>query len=80
MWRAQGVLSPHTMANHKPLTVREVAESLSLSVATIRAWIASRRIGFVRLGRAIRVPRSEVERLLESGFVPPRRAGGGRGR
>jgi hypothetical protein len=36
----------------------------------VRAWIRTRRIGHVRLGRAIRIPYSEVERLLTEGRVP----------
>jgi len=61
----------------KPLRVNEAAEALGLSVACVRAWIASRRIGFVRLGRAIRIPHAEIERVLEAWTVParPRRNG-----
>ena len=36
------------------LTVRQAALELNVSVHTIRAWIYNRRIGYVRLGRAIR--------------------------
>lgn len=55
----------------KPRTVSMAAEELNVSVSTIRAWIAQRKIGFVRLGRAVRVPAEEIRRLLEEGFVPP---------
>lgn len=54
-------------------TVEEAAEEMRLSPHTIRAWIASRRLGHVRLGRAIRVPSSEIQRLLERGTVPATR-------
>lgn len=37
------------------LTVPEAAEALALKTKTIRAWIAVRRIGCVRLGSAVRV-------------------------
>ena len=57
----------------KPRTVEQAAEELNLSPATIRAWIAQRRLGHVRLGRAIRIPAEEVRRLLEAGYVPPAR-------
>lgn len=61
----------------RPRTVREAADELSLSVHTVRAWIASRRIAHVRLGRrAIRIPHSEISRLIEVGTVPARRFGG----
>lgn len=51
-------------------TIPQTAAELGLSVHTIRAWIASRRIGHVRLGRAVRVPSAEIERLIERGTVP----------
>ena len=51
-------------------TVRETAEELGLSPATVRAWIRERRIGYVRLGRAVRIPASEIRRLVERGTVP----------
>ena len=57
----------------RPRTVAEAADELGLSVYTIRAWIASRRIGHIRLGRAIRVPADELRRILEAGTVPAAR-------
>ena len=47
-------------------TVGQAAEALGLSVSTLRAWISQRRIGFVRLGRAVRIPAAEIERLAGS--------------
>jgi excisionase family DNA binding protein len=55
----------------KPRTVKQAAEELNVAQSTIRAWIGQRRLGYVRLGRAIRVPASEIQRMLEMGFVPP---------
>jgi excisionase family DNA binding protein len=55
-----------------PRTIRQAADELNISAHTIRAWVASRRIGHVRLGRAIRVPYGEIQRLLEQGTVPAR--------
>ena len=54
----------------RPRTVAEAADELGLSVYTIRAWIASRRIGHIRLGRAIRIPADELRRVIEAGTVP----------
>ena len=53
-----------------PLTVEETATALGLSRHTVRAWITQRRLGHVRLGRSIRVPVSEVSRLLDDNFRP----------
>jgi len=43
---------------------------LSLSQKTVWQWIGERRIGVIRLGRAVRVPLSEIERLMEEGSTP----------
>ena len=51
-------------------TVEQAAADMCVSVHTIRAWIARRKIGSVRLGRAVRVPVSEIERLVERGTIP----------
>lgn len=54
------------------LTVHQAAERLGLQPSTVRAWIAQRRIGIVRLGRAVRIPLEEVERLIAQGTIPAR--------
>jgi excisionase family DNA binding protein len=56
-----------------PRTVQQAARELNVAVSTIRAWIGQRRIGYVRLGRAIRIPPDEILRLLEQGFMPAKR-------
>ena len=56
-----------------PLTVVETATELHVSPHTVRAWISQRRLGHIRLGRAIRVPRTEIARLLETGYRPAKR-------
>ncbi len=66
------------MTGDKPLTVRETAEALNLSQATIRAWLARRKLGYLRLGRAVRIPTSEIRRLVDEGTVPPRDQRNGR--
>ena len=57
----------------KLLKVPEAAEILALSQKTVWQWIGERRIEVVRLGRAVRVPLSEIERLVEEGTTPARR-------
>ncbi len=57
----------------KLLKVPEAAEMLALSQKTVWQWIGERRIGVVRLGRSVRIPVSEIERLLEEGTTPARR-------
>ena len=58
------------MAIGKLLKVPEAAELLALSQKTVWQWIGERRIGVVRLGRAVRIPLSEIERLTEEGATP----------
>jgi excisionase family DNA binding protein len=58
---------------HALLRVAEVAERLSLRESTIRAWLLSRRIGQVRIGRrSVRIPLAEVERIIGEGSIPAR--------
>lgn len=54
----------------RPRTIEEAADELNLSIHTIRAWVTQRRIGCVRLGRAVRIPATEIHRLLEAGAAP----------
>ena len=54
-------------------TVPEAATEMNVSQATIRAWIGQRRIGYVKLGRSVRIPGAEIRRKRESGYVPPSR-------
>jgi excisionase family DNA binding protein len=51
-------------------TVEQAATDLSVSVHTIRAWVSRRKIAAVRLGRAVRIPSTEIERLIERGTIP----------
>jgi excisionase family DNA binding protein len=56
--------------NRELLRVPEFSRELVIQDATTRAWILTRRIDVVRVGRSIRIPRSEVTRILEEGFTP----------
>ena len=60
------------------LSVSQAAQALGLKPGTIRAWISQRKLGHVKLGRAVRVPRTEIERLLREGAVPAREERDGR--
>jgi excisionase family DNA binding protein len=60
--------------NSKPaLTVKEAAELLSISVSGMHLRIARREISVVRLGKLVRMPKTEVDRLLSENLVPARR-------
>ena len=47
------------------LTAKEAAVLLGLSEHTIRQWIWQRRLPVVRLGRAVRLKRQDLEQLIE---------------
>jgi excisionase family DNA binding protein len=49
-------------------TVKQAADVLTISVNTIRSWIWQRRIAVVRLGRTVRIPKSEVDALIERNY------------
>jgi excisionase family DNA binding protein len=49
------------------LTVQQVSQELGVHEATVRTWIATKRLAASRPGpRRLRVRRSEVDRLLRS--------------
>lgn len=55
----------------KLLTGAQVAEMLGLKPVTIRQWIAKRKLASVKVGdRAVRIPASEIEKIIERGFTP----------
>ncbi len=59
------------MTNNQVLfTVVTVAKVLSVTPACIRRWIFDRKIATVKLGRLVRIPSDEVQRLIQSGLRP----------
>ena len=59
----------HT-SNQQLLTVHAFAEALNVTPACIRRWILERKITTVKLGRLVRIPESEVLRIVEQGLRP----------
>ena len=50
------------------LTVAEVAELLKLNQQTVRNWIDQGSLPALRVGRRVRIKRSDFERLLEESY------------
>ena len=50
------------------LTVAEVAELLRLNQQTVRNWIDAGSLPAVRVGRRVRIKRSDLDRIVESGY------------
>jgi excisionase family DNA binding protein len=53
------------------LTVEATAERMSTSVRFVRRLIAERRIGFVKLGRHVRIAESDIAAFIDAGRVDP---------
>lgn len=63
------------MTEQQLLTAAQVADRLSMKESTIRAWLLRRRLSYVHVGkRAVRIPVSEVERIIDEGIVSARDA------
>jgi excisionase family DNA binding protein len=50
------------------LTVAEVAETLKLNQQTVRNWIDAGTLPALRVGRRVRIKKSDFERLLEDSY------------
>ena len=49
------------------LTPKQFADRLSISRWTVYAWISEGRIKSVKLGRLVRIPESELDRIVQEG-------------
>jgi excisionase family DNA binding protein len=58
------------MSETKLLTLEQAAERLGLKPVTLRMWASARKIARVKIGRAVRVPESEIARIIERGLIP----------
>lgn len=57
------------------LTVADVAELLKLNQQTVRNWIDQGSLPAVRVGRRVRIRRSDLERVLANGSTQAERGG-----
>lgn len=57
------------------LTVAEVAEWLKLNQQTVRNWIDQGALPAVRVGRRVRIKRSDLDQILDAGYRPGAGAG-----
>jgi excisionase family DNA binding protein len=55
------------MAESEFLTVKEFAEALKVSPSAVRNWIHNGTIKAITIGRTVRIPKSELERLTRGG-------------
>jgi excisionase family DNA binding protein len=52
------------------LTVAEVAATLKLNQQTVRNWIDQGSLPALRVGRRVRIKRSDFERILDESYSP----------
>jgi excisionase family DNA binding protein len=52
------------------LTIEDFAAVLRVKPSCIRRWALERRITTVKVGRLVRIPSSEVGRIVRSGLRP----------
>ncbi len=50
------------------LTVADVAALLQLNQQTVRNWIDQGKLPAVRVGRRVRIKRSDLDRVVEDGY------------
>jgi excisionase family DNA binding protein len=58
------------MQNEKLLTIEQAADLLGLRPVTVRMWAAARKIARCKIGRAVRIPEGEIERLISENTIP----------
>ena len=51
-------------------SIHESATYVGLKVPTIRTWVWMRLIPSYRIGRAVRIRRSDLDAVINRGFVP----------
>lgn len=59
----------------KLLTVDAFASELNIKPSTVRRWLLLRKVLAVKIGRAVRIPQSEVDRIVTEGTRPARPEG-----
>lgn len=58
------------MKEDRLITLEEAAGRLGMKVVTLRMWAARRKIARCKIGRSVRIPESEVEKLIEHSLIP----------
>ncbi|MGH9405261.1 MAG: helix-turn-helix domain-containing protein [Terriglobia bacterium] len=54
----------------KLLKVEEFAAELNVRPSTVRRWVLLHKVLVIKISRAVRIPRTEVDRLISEGSRP----------
>lgn len=57
------------------VSIKQAATLLGLAEVTLRVWVARRRLASVKLGRTVRIPVTEIDRLVDEGTIPAFKSG-----
>lgn len=51
-------------------SLSQAAERLGVSVKCLRGWVYRRKIGYVKIGRAVRISDETIQRIIDRGTMP----------
>jgi excisionase family DNA binding protein len=57
---------------HRLLMVQDAARYLAVSASTLYGWVYQRRIPFVKVGRALRFDRADLDGFIEKNRIRPK--------
>jgi excisionase family DNA binding protein len=52
------------------LRVDEFALQLNVTIACVRRWVMLRKVSVVHVGRLVRIPADELDRIVREGTIP----------
>ena len=52
------------------MSLPQAAEELGVTVNTLRAWVYRRKIGYVKVGRSVRVSEATIQKIIDRGTIP----------
>jgi hypothetical protein len=61
---------PNIKQNEKLLPINVFSDRLGMSIAWSRKLVQARRVAYVRIGRRLAIPESEVLRIIAEGLTP----------
>jgi excisionase family DNA binding protein len=73
--RHQDTRSKNTSGVQAPLTIEAAAERLGVTPRLVRRLVNERRIGFVRIGKFIRLRQEDLDTYIEQHLQPAARTG-----
>jgi len=59
-----------TVDDNTLLTLVDFCRPLGITLSCARRWVLDRKIAIVKVGRLVRIPRAELERIVNAGLRP----------